>query len=64
MTRITDNQTIVTIGSTGEQDLRHMANEELFTFFAELFAKSKKTASGIIAKLQHDLVISGLRYRF
>jgi hypothetical protein len=64
MTRTTDNQTIVTIGSTGEQDLRHMANEELYAFFVELFSKSKKSASGYIAKLRHDLVINGLRYRF
>ena len=48
MTRITDNQTIVTIGSTGEQDLRHMANEELFTFFAETFVKYTSEATNRI----------------
>jgi len=71
MTRITDNQTtpttdnqaIVTVGSAGQQDLRHLANEELYAFYIELFSNSKKTASGIIAKLQHQLVITGLRYR-
>jgi hypothetical protein len=62
-TPTTDNQAIVTAGSAGQQDLRHLATEELYAFYAELFSNSKKTASGFIAKLQQQLVITGLRYR-
>ena len=61
-TPATDNQAIVTVGSIGQQDLRHQANEELYIFFAIFFGTAKRAVSAIITKLRHQLNTTGLRY--
>jgi len=73
MTRITETATEkapatqiqnVTVCSTGQQDIRQQANEELHTFFAMLFAAIKRAVSTTIVKLQNQQLATGLRYRY